>query len=99
MIFLLGADQFRDFPSWHDPRAVLEHARLGVATRPGVPSATLEPVLERLSRPERVIFFEIPELAIASRELRARVAAGESIEGLVPDAVGREIAARGLYRP
>jgi nicotinic acid mononucleotide adenylyltransferase len=30
--------------------------------------------------------------------LRARAAAGESLEGLVPPAVAREIERRGLYR-
>ncbi len=98
VIFLMGADQFRDFPGWHDPGAVLEHARLGVATRPGVPPDALHSVLEQVSQPERVLFFEIPELPISSRALRARVAAGGSIEGLVPDAVAREIEARRLYR-
>ena len=34
-VFLIGADEFLDFPSWKEPDAVLELARLGVATRPG----------------------------------------------------------------
>jgi nicotinate-nucleotide adenylyltransferase len=98
VIFLIGADQFRDFPTWHDPDGVLEHARLGVGTRPGVSRETLQDVLGRVSRPKRVQFFEIPEVPIASRELRARVASGEPLDGLVPEAVAREIEARGLYR-
>jgi nicotinate-nucleotide adenylyltransferase len=99
VIFLIGADQFRDFPTWHDPEVVLEHGRLGVGTRPGVPREELDAVLERLDRPERVLFFEIPVLPIASRELRAKVAAGEPVRGLVPAAVAGEIETRGLYRP
>lgn len=99
VIFLIGADQFRDFPTWQDPDEVLEHARLGVGTRPGVPPEALEAVLEQLARPERVLFFEIPELPIASRELRLKVAAGEPIRGLVPAAVADEIEARRLYSP
>lgn len=100
VVFLIGADQFLDFPlTWHDPAAVLEHARLGVATRPGYPRERLEQTLERVSRPERVVFFEIPEVPVSSRDLRARVAAGESIAGLVPPAVERLVRDRGLYRP
>jgi nicotinate-nucleotide adenylyltransferase len=99
VIFLIGADQFRDFPTWNDPEAVLELGRLGVGTRPGVPREELDAVLAQLARPERVVFFEIPVLPIASRELRAKVAAGEPIRGLVPDAVVDEIEARGLYHP
>src|SRR4029078_11460702 len=29
-VFLIGADQFVDFPTWKDPAEVLERARLGV---------------------------------------------------------------------
>jgi nicotinate-nucleotide adenylyltransferase len=99
VVFLVGADQFVDFPGWHDPDAVLEHARLGVATRPGYPREALERTLEHVSQPERVLFFEIPELPIASSEIRARVARGEPVDGLVPPAVAALIEARGLYRP
>lgn len=99
VIFLIGADQFLDFPGWHDPAAVLEHARLGVATRPGYPRELLEATLADVTRPERVLFFDIPELPISSRELRARVARGEPIDAFVPAAVARVIAARDLYRP
>jgi nicotinate-nucleotide adenylyltransferase len=100
VVFLIGADQFLDFPdTWHDPAAVLEHARLGVATRPGYPRERLEATLERVSRPERVLFFSIPELPIASREIRARVARGEPVDDLVPPPVARLIEERRLYRP
>jgi nicotinate-nucleotide adenylyltransferase len=98
VVFLIGADQFLDFPTWHDPRAVLEHARLGVATRPGYPRARLERTLARLDRPERVLFFDIPAWPVASRELRERVARGEPLDGLVPPTVAGLIEARGLYR-
>jgi nicotinic acid mononucleotide adenylyltransferase len=42
--------------------------------------------------------FPIEPRPVASRELRARVARGEPIDGLVPKAVAEEIARRGLYR-
>ena len=38
-LFLIGADQFSDFPAWKEPGEVLELARLAVATRPGFPQA------------------------------------------------------------
>lgn len=99
VIFLIGADQFLDFPvAWHDPAAVLEHARLGVATRPGYPRERLEEALAQVTRPERVLFFDIPELPISSSEVRARVARGEPVDDLVPPAVAELIRARALYR-
>ena len=97
-IFLVGADEFADFLSWRDPDEVLVHARLGVATRPGYRADELEHVLARLERPERVEFFELEPLPISSREIRARVAAREPIEGLVPAAVAELIQRLGLYR-
>jgi nicotinate-nucleotide adenylyltransferase len=97
-IFLVGADEFATFPSWKDPNGVLEHVRLGVATRPGYDRESLEPVLAQLERPDRVEFFPIPAVPVSARDLRARVARGEAIDGLVPEAVARQIDARGLYR-
>jgi nicotinate-nucleotide adenylyltransferase len=97
-LFLIGADEFCDFLTWKDPEGVIARARLGVATRPGYPRDRLDTVLARLSRPERVEFFEIEALPISSRDIRERVARGEPIDGLVPPAVAELIDALGLYR-
>jgi nicotinate-nucleotide adenylyltransferase len=98
-LFLMGADEFCDFPRWKDPNGVLELAHLGVGTRPGYPPGRIETVLSQLDRPERVEFFEIEPVPAASRELRARIARWEPVDGLVPDAVAAELARLGLYRP
>ncbi len=97
-IFLIGADEFVDFPAWKDPDAVLELARLGVATRPGYPRERLDDTLERVTRPDRVLFFEIEPVPISSSAIRERVAAGEPIDSLVPAPVAAEIERLGLYR-
>jgi nicotinate-nucleotide adenylyltransferase len=97
-IFLIGADEFAGFLAWKDPNGVLEHVRLGVATRPGYERESFQSVLASLEHPERVAFFEIPAVPVSARELRARIASGEPIDGLVPEPVAREIEARGLYR-
>ena len=97
-LFVIGADEFCDFLTWKDPEGVLGRARIAVATRPGYPHERLQSVLDRLSQPQRVQFFEIEPLPISSEEIRERVARGEPIDGLVPPAVAAEIAGRGLYR-
>jgi len=97
-LFLVGADEFCDFLTWKEPQEVLRRTRLGVATRPGYPRERLEAVLARLERPERVLFFEIEPLPIASRELRARLENGESVQGLVPADVERILERERLYR-
>jgi nicotinate-nucleotide adenylyltransferase len=97
-VFLIGADELVDFPSWKQPERVLELARLGVATRPGTAPEELEAVLAELARPERVELFAIEPLPVSSSEIRARVARGEEIAGLVPPAVEAGIARHRLYR-
>jgi len=96
-LFVVGADQFCDFLSWKEPDAVLELARLAVATRPGFPRERLDTVVARLGRPERVVFFEIPPIPVASREIRTLAAAGAPLDGLVPDGVAELIRRHGWY--
>jgi nicotinate-nucleotide adenylyltransferase len=97
-LFVIGADQFCDFPSWQEPDAVLELARLAVATRPGFPRDRLDAVLRELRQPDRVLFFELEPNPAASTAARALAAAGKPLDGLVPPAVAALIEARGLYR-
>jgi nicotinate-nucleotide adenylyltransferase len=97
-LFVIGADEFCDFLTWKDPEGVIARARLAVATRPGYPRERLQSVLDRLSRPDRVQFFEIEPLPISSKDIRERVARGEAIDRLVPPAVAELIDSRGLYR-
>lgn len=97
-IFFVGADQFRAFRDWKEPDAVLELARLGVATRPGYPREELDEVLAALAGAERVELFAIEPVSVSGTMVRGRVAAGEPIDGLVPTGVAAVIAELGLYR-
>jgi nicotinate-nucleotide adenylyltransferase len=96
-VFLIGADEFCDFLSWKEPDAVLDHARLAVATRPGFPRDRLDNVLARLARPERVLFFEIEPTPVASRDLRERLERGENVAADLPSGVVDIIRAERLY--
>ena len=98
VMFLVGADQFAAFESWHEPEAVLALARLGVATRPGYSPERLQAVLERIPHRDRVEIFEIPAVAVSSSQVRERVARGEPIDDLVPGPVARLIDELRLYR-
>jgi nicotinate-nucleotide adenylyltransferase len=97
-LLLVGADQLAAFQNWKEPQAVLDMARVGVATRPGYGLGELAAAIEVLGRPDRFELFEIEPWPIASRELRARAARGESLAVLVPPEVESEIERRGLYR-
>lgn len=97
-VFLVGADEFAGFLDWKEPDELLEHVRVGVATRPGYPRERLEEVLAKLRRPERVLFFDNEPLPVSSTAIRGLAGGGEPIEALVPPAVARIVAERGLYR-
>ena len=91
-LFVVGADEGADFPSWKEPDEVLRWVRLAVGTRMGYPPADLE------RYGDRVVAFELASPAVSSSEVRERVARGESIGELVPEAVAGAISRLGLYR-
>jgi nicotinate-nucleotide adenylyltransferase len=97
-VFLIGADELAAFPTWARPGRGLELARIGAATRPGSELTDLGRVVGSLPRPDRVELFPITPFAVASSDVRERVAAGLPIDGLVPPAVAAEIHRLGLYR-
>jgi nicotinate-nucleotide adenylyltransferase len=96
-IFLIGADEFCDFPSWKEPDEVLRLTHLGVATRPGYPRERLHQALARLTRPERVLFFDLEPQQTASRDVRACLERGDEIGDVIPAAVLDIIERDGLY--
>ena len=85
-VLVIGADQWAAFDTWREPDEVKRLIPIAVATRPGQPAPG-----------EGVRIFEIDQRPISSSDIRVRVAAGESIDGVVPPLVAREIERRGLY--
>lgn len=93
LYLILGADAARDMRRWHDPERVFALCEAVIAVPrgdadeddDGVPSGI------RLLR-------DAPRSAVSSTEIRAKIAAGESIEGDVPDAVADYMRRHGLYR-
>ena len=98
LIYLMGGDSLRDLPRWDRPLEFLRWCRLGVWRRPGavVDLEALEMALPGLAA--KVEWVDLPPQAIASQDIRRRVQQGASVADLVPAAVARLIAARGLYR-
>jgi nicotinate-nucleotide adenylyltransferase len=97
-VFLIGADELAAFPTWVRPERVLDLARIGAATRPGVDLGSVERTVAALSRPDRVELFPITPVDVSSSEIRTLAAAGLPLDGLVPAAVAAEIERLGLYR-
>ena len=110
IFFIIGADAFADIATWHDYPAILDAAHFVVISRPGTTLETVQartPDLQSRARHPRdgvptdgrtsIFLVEATTSAVSSTDLRARLASGASIDGLVPPAVARHIRAHHLY--
>jgi nicotinate-nucleotide adenylyltransferase len=98
LVFMMGEDSLRDFLTWKEPDKIVAQAELAVARRPGV-AHDLGAIYAALPHAEgRIHVFAVPEIGIASRDLRVRAANGGSLRFFVPDRVEEFIRDRGLYR-
>jgi len=99
--FVIGGDMVADLPHWREIGALLDLVEFIPVFRPGFDGevfAAIEPALGKsVVARLRAAFVEVPQLAITSTAIRAAVAAGESIEGMVPPAVAKYIYAKRLY--
>ncbi len=99
---LIGSDTLAEIHTWYEPARLLSMVGLLVMNRPGYPTRTAEQIRAALRLPEsapvRVEVLGSPLIDIASRDLRARAAAGRSLRYLVPRAIEVYIAERYLYR-
>jgi len=92
LFLLIGADNFIEFGTWHQPEEILSLARLVVMTRPGSP-LPVEPGL-----PPEVIHVDVPDIKVTATEVRTRVRAERSIRHLVPERVEKYIQEQHLYK-
>jgi nicotinate-nucleotide adenylyltransferase len=91
---VIGADALLELESWKDPEALYRDCTVAVMPRPG---CDLARVPQRFLTRTRVL--RSPEIDISASDVRARVAAGEPIGHLVPQAVEAYIHSHKLYRP
>lgn len=97
-VFIIGADTLPELHTWHRPLDLLALVRVVTLARPGfVP----DPAAIHLPPPwpERLLadLRTGSPVAVSSRGIRAKIAAGEPVE-LVPPAVIRYIQEHNLYR-
>lgn len=87
LVFLLGVDTAAQLPSWHRIDDALALAQFVVLTRPGYqPDGKITlPVIN------------VPELAISSAKIRARLEKGDNVARLLPTSVLSYIAEHDLY--
>jgi nicotinate-nucleotide adenylyltransferase len=99
---LLGSDSLVDLPGWYNPAGIVQRASLLVMNRPGAPVPPLEILKEAFGLSQEgglhCQVIEVPLIDLASRDLRARAAAGRSLRYLVPRAVECYIKEHNLYQ-
>jgi nicotinate-nucleotide adenylyltransferase len=88
LFLLLGADAAASLPKWREPAAVTALADVVVLVRADGDQPSLAGARRVSTR----------RVDVSSTEIRARVRAGKSIHGFVPDAVAEYIAGHRLYR-
>lgn len=90
LVLIVGADTARNITTWARWHEVAELASLAVVNRPGE-------TIAQLGEPWRATSVEIPALEVSSTELRARLAAGKSVNFLIPTPALVLLARCGIY--
>jgi nicotinate-nucleotide adenylyltransferase len=100
LYFIIGADAFAEIATWYEYPAILDACQFALVSRPGT---TIDEALARTPdlrhRVGQTIHLVPAKTSPASSsEIRARLAAGQPVDGLVPPAVVRHIATHHLYK-
>ena len=96
--FIIGADSFRDIPTWWHYRELMSLCTFVVVTRPDVSEESLLSLYAGDEIPPRVFFLEGIFMDISSTEIRRMAKAGKDVSHLVPESVNRYMVAHQLYR-
>lgn len=96
LFFILGADAFAEIATWHEYPAVLDCANFAVIARPRakITAAAARPAP---GAGTGIYHVEARTRDVSSTTIRARLAAGQPIDDLVPAAVARHIRVHHLY--
>jgi nicotinate-nucleotide adenylyltransferase len=97
---IVGADVVESFAQWREPLAIMGLAQLAILRRGEVETDALAGCLPRDAQGRTPAYRVVASrrVDISSSEVRARVRAGRSIHGFVPEAVRAYIDRFGLYR-
>ena len=87
LFLMLGADAARELPRWKESAEISRLATIVVIPRTG-----------SVELPPGTVPLDVHPPDISATGVREAVARGTSLDGMVPTAVARYIAARGLYR-
>ncbi len=100
LVLIIGSDSLHDLPAWYQPQRIVRRAELLVVARPGVPVLSADALRAMLGPDAPLPRFrraEVPQMDLASRDLRQRLREGRSVRYMLPRAVEAYIADKGLY--
>jgi nicotinate-nucleotide adenylyltransferase len=97
LYFITGSDAFAEISTWYDFPRLFELSNFAVVSRPGYPMTRPQSAMTTSSTSIVAIEANTPD--VSSTEIRRRVAAGESIHGLVARSVADHIERHRLYVP
>ncbi len=97
IFFLIGGDSLAQLSTWRDPVGIVRQAFLAVMARPGYQPdvVALERVIPGLR--DRLVWLDVPHLAITSTDLRRRIRQGLPVRYLLPPSVEEYIRRENLY--
>jgi nicotinate-nucleotide adenylyltransferase len=114
LFFITGADAFAEIATWRDYPAVMDFANFVIVSRPSLAATALPGRLPALAArmrlaergattvvDDRATWIYLVDRAtpdVSSTDIRARIRAGRTIDGLVPPVVSDYIQRHGLYR-
>jgi len=97
---IIGSDTLADMPNWYHPEEVLKLASVLCVPRVGIEqndTATAQMLRERYGARVRILSAKAD--MISSTEIRARLAAGLPVEGMLDSAVEQAVYEGGAYFP
>ena len=97
LFFITGSDAFAEIATWYDYPRLFELSNFAVVSRPGYAITTPTSPMSISSTSVFMVEAETPD--VSSTEIRRRVAAGETIDGLVAPSVADHIGRHRLYVP
>jgi nicotinate-nucleotide adenylyltransferase len=95
---LVGADAARTIPAWHRAADLLAREHFVVVNRTGPPPLDMGELRTLGFDDSTTTLLNVDSPNISASDVRERCGAGQSLAGLVPDAVAALIASSAMYR-
>lgn len=97
--FIIGADCLFSMETWYRPERIFANCTILAAYREGNSVGEFQRKAQELSEKyqARIEIINFTEYTISSTEVRNRIARGESVEGMLPEALRLEILRRGYF--